>query len=151
MYDVEVRFTALTDNAVTPFRVHDTDAGYDLTATSVVKTEQNGQTLYNIGAGLALEIPEGYAGFLFPRSSIKNTPLMLSNCVGVIDAGYRGEVKAVFRKDRAANYYADDYVYKVGDRFAQLIILPVPTVRFTQVGEISNSKRGIGGYGSTGR
>ena len=100
--------------------------------------------MLHYGTGVAVEIPHGYVGFVFPRSSIANTHLTLSNSVGVIDSGYRGEIKAKFRKGGTRGY-------NVGDRIAQLIIMPYPEVTFVEVDELSDSDRGEGGYGSSGR
>ena len=97
--------------------------------------------------GIAVEIPPGYFGAIFPRSSIRNTPLILSNCVGVIDSGYRGEIVFSFRWVNTA----DGAQYKPGDRIGQLVILPLPEVEFEEVLVLSNSQRGTGGFGSTGK
>jgi dUTP pyrophosphatase len=83
-------------------------------------------------------------GLVFPRSSIRKTDLLLSNSVGVIDAGYRGEIQATFKKTGGA-------VYKIGDRGAQLIIIPHPIVEWNEVNELNNTERGEGGFGSTGK
>ena len=93
------------------------------------------------------KIPQGYVGLVFPRSSVRNQDLILSNCVGVIDSGYRGELQATFKKTNGL----DSFKYKVGERGAQIIILPYPQVFMTEVPELSNSERGEGGFGSTGK
>jgi dUTP pyrophosphatase len=100
--------------------------------------------------GIALEIPEGFVGLVFPRSSIRKTKLQLSNSVGVIDSGYRGELQATFNKiiTTIENQKND---YKVGDRVCQLMIIPHPTIEFNEVNELSNTERGEGGFGSTGK
>lgn len=95
--------------------------------------------------GIALEIPEGYVGLLFPRSSISNTGLKFATSVSVIDSGYRGELTARFRVGNRKMG-----VYKKGDRVAQLIIMPYPEVVFVPTENLSPSVRGTGGYGSTG-
>lgn len=153
-YDgLEVKVRKLRDEAVIPFYAHDTDAGMDLVATSKHEDEY-GNIVY--GIGLAFEIPEGYAGFIFPRSSNHKHSLLLSNCVGIVDAGYRGEVSCKFRKDY--QYMQENGLvhnlsaeYEVGERVAQLVIMPYPKVKMTEVTELSNSDRGTGGYGSTGK
>lgn len=137
---MQVKIKRLNDKAILPTKAHATDAGYDLYASSC--HYEDGMLHY--GTGVAVEIPEGYVGLVFPRSSIANTHLTLSNSVGVIDSGYRGEVKAKFRKGGTRGYH-------VGERIAQLIILPYPEVTFEEVNELSDSDRGIGGYGSTGK
>lgn len=144
---MEIKFKKLDPRAVAPVRAHNTDAGYDLVATRVT-TEINecGQLILVYHTDLALEIPEGYFGLLVPRSSIFKKSLTLTNAPGIIDAGYRGEVMGKFRTTTDVV----PAVYREGDRFAQLLILPVPDVTFTEAFELSDSDRGEGGYGSTG-
>ncbi len=103
--------------------------------------------MYLYGTGLAVEIPEGHFGAIFQRSSVKDTCLSLSNAVGVIDSGYRGEIRFVFRR----NWTDEADPYKVGDRIGQLVILPLPAVEFEEASELSPSPRGDGGFGSTGK
>ena len=97
------------------------------------------------GVGLAVEIPEGMVGLVFPRSSIRQTDLFMANSVGVIDSGYRGEIIVTFNIKKGATRW-----YQVGDRIAQLVIMPVPLVKYVEVDELSETERGIGGHGSTG-
>mgnify|MGYP002511246900 CR=1 FL=1 len=137
---MEIKLKRINDKAIIPTKAHATDAGFDLYATSC--HYDNGVVTY--GTGIAVEIPQGYVGLVFPRSSIVNTNLTLSNSVGVIDSGYRGEIMAKFRKGGSTTY-------KLGDSIAQLIIMPYPEVTFKEVDELSDSDRGVGGYGSTGR
>ena len=137
---LNIKIKRLHKDAVIPTKAHATDAGCDLYATSC--HYDNGLIIY--GTGIAVEIPEGYVGLVFPRSSIANTHLTLSNSVGVIDSGYRGEVMAKFRKGGSRGY-------NVGERIAQLIILPYPEVVFEEAEELSESDRGTGGYGSSGK
>lgn len=139
-----LKFKKLNDAAVLPQKAHMTDAGLDLACTSVQYSERD--QVYVYGTGLAVEIPDGHVGLLFPRSSVYKTGEVLSNCVGVIDAGYRGEVFAKF-------YQANDRhnPYSVGDRFCQLIVMPIPEVETEWAEELSESERGEGGYGSSGR
>jgi dUTP pyrophosphatase len=99
------------------------------------------------GTGLALEIPEGYVGLIFPRSSISKTSLSLANCVGVIDSGYRGEILLKFRTD--ANNKTGHYT--IGDRIGQLLIIPYPQIEFEEVLELSDTIRSGGGFGSSGQ
>jgi len=94
-----------------------------------------------------LEIPERFVGLVFPRSSIRNTELTLSNCVGVIDSGYRGELQATFNKSNGL----DSISYNIGDRVCQILIIPYPPIEFVEVDELSNTERGEGGFGSTGK
>ena len=93
-----------------------------------------------------MEIPQGYVGLIFPRSSVRNQDLLLTNCVGVIDSGYRGELQATFKKTNGL----DSTKYNVGDRGAQIIILPYPQVFMVESDELSDTERGTGGFGSTG-
>lgn len=118
-------------------------AGMDLTATSFTLGE--GTVTY--GTGLAVEIPEGYVGLLFPRSSIKNVPLSLSNSVGVIDSDYRGEIKVTFRVIPES----PGELYTPGDRVCQLVLLKNPYVTVEEIDELSDTDRGEGGFGSTGK
>ena len=140
---LDVRIKKLHKDAVIPKYAKDGDAGLDLVATQII---DNTSTQVTYGTGLAMEIPYGYVGLLFPRSSIKNHELELSNSVGVADSGYRGEIRAVFNKTNGP----DSMKYKVGDRVVQLIILPYPKINFVLSDELSDSERGTGGYGSTG-
>tara|TARA_R100000030_G_scaffold87391_2_gene71084 strand:- start:2126 stop:2551 length:426 start_codon:yes stop_codon:yes gene_type:complete len=118
------------------------DAGMDLYAVTQ-KFDSHGNYVY--GTGLAMEIPEGYVGLIFPRSSISKTAHSLRNAVGVIDSGYRGEIMMKFDINTH-----NSPVYNVGDRIAQIIIMPYPQVEFEEVAELSDSERGSGGFGSTG-
>lgn len=139
-----VKVKKLVDNAVIPSYSKVGDAGMDLTITSV---KENTTSSVSYGFGIAMEIPVGYVGLVFPRSSVRNQDLILSNCVGVIDSGYRGEIQATFKKTNGS----DSIIYNVGDRGAQILILPYPKIYMTQVPELSNSERGTGGFGSTGK
>jgi dUTP pyrophosphatase len=143
---MEVKIKKLNENAVIPQYAKDGDAGMDLVATSII-SETDTQITY--GIGLALEIPYGFVGLIFPRSSVRKTRLMLSNCVGVIDSGYRGELQATFNKVNQNSQSENDY--KVGDRIAQIMIIPYPPIEFKEVQELSDSERGTGGFGSTGK
>lgn len=162
MNTLKVKVKKLHPNAVIPRYAKPGDAGLDLVATEATLMTRNqikitvsdndtkdanitvcNRVLYKFG--LAFEIPEGYVGLIFPRSSIYKTSLALSNCVGVIDSGYRGEVSAVFNV-----IDIDQPGYKVGDRCAQMIIMPYPSVELVEADELSSTERGAGGFGSTG-
>lgn len=206
---MKIKFVKLHENAVMPTKAHATDAGFDLTATSRYFDEHGALVL---GTGIAVEIPEGYVGLAFPRSSLSKIDLTMANAVGVIDAGYRGEIKFKFKPsllyvDNEACYekrkgeHAEDYcgsiqtdpdvqsvsahgldatffgtlhhnlsgraatrkpdgglsvtlnsrLYHVGDRIAQLIIMPIPDIEFEEVETLSDGERGTNGYGSTGK
>lgn len=122
------------------------DAGLDLTALSKNVIEEGAKTGYiEYGTGICLEIPDGYVGLVYPRSSISNTGLILANSVGVIDSSYRGEIKLRFK------YIAGSSYYNIGERIGQLIITPVPKISFEVVEELSETVRGEGGFGSTSK
>ena len=140
---MKVKIKKVRESAFVPTKAHATDAGFDLYADSI-GYDDCGNVVY--GSGIAVEITRGYVGLVFPRSSIARTGLILSNAVGVIDSGYRGEVMAKFRR---AQVPAEEY--KLGERIAQLIIMPYPEVEFEVVEELSESDRGEGGYGSSGK
>ena len=143
---MNIKFKRLTENAIAPVKAHAADAGFDLTCSSITtEINERGQLIIVYHTGLAFEIPEGYFGALVPRSSIANKTLTLTNCIGVIDAGYRGEVMAKMK----ATTDVIPAVYKEGERFAQLLILPVPEVQFEESTELSEGDRGEDGYGST--
>jgi dUTP pyrophosphatase len=141
---MKVLFKKLVPEAVKPKFGKPGDAGADLVATSVdFSRDSNSQIVY--GTGLAVEIPEGMVGLVFPRSSVRNYDIVMSNSVGVIDSGYRGEIMVTFN---LKNPWAD--IYQVGDRIAQLVIVPVPLITYAETQELSETNRGTGGHGSTG-
>lgn len=143
-FEIPVKVKKLHESAVIPSYSKDGDAGMDLTITREI---ENTSFSVSYGFGIAMEIPKGFVGLIFPRSSVRNQDLILSNCVGVIDSGYRGELQATFKKTQGL----DSIKYKVGERGAQIIILPYPTIYMTEVPELSDSDRGTGGFGSTGK
>jgi dUTP pyrophosphatase len=140
---LKVKVKKLDTNAVIPTYSKDGDAGMDLTITREI---ENTSFSVSYGFGIAMEIPKGYVGLVFPRSSVRNQDLILSNCVGVIDSGYRGELQATFKKTNGL----DSLKYKVGERGAQIVILPYPKVSMVESKELSDTERGSGGFGSTG-
>lgn len=169
MIPMKVKIKKLHKDAIIPHYAKNGDAGLDLTAVSV-KYDEYGNIVY--GTGLAFEIPEGYVGLVFPRSSNAKTNLYLTNSVGVIDSGYRGEVTFKYkvahnvssmiqflwqksvRKMDPMNVRVNTLAYnvhKVGDRVGQIIIIPYPQIEFIETDELSETERGDGGYGSTGR
>ena len=137
---MKVRIKKLNENAVIPSYAKSGDAGMDLVATRIINERLDSITY---GTDIALEIPEGFVGLVFPRSSIRKTDLILSNSVGVIDSGYRGEIQATFKRSGV-------YAYAVGDRIAQIMIIPHPDIEFEEADELSDTERGDGGFGSTG-
>lgn len=175
---MEVKVKRLSENAVIPTYGKPGDAGMDLTATSRI-FDADGNVVY--GTDLAFEIPEGFVGLLFPRSSNAKKDLVLTNSVGVIDSGYRGEVAFKFKP---AAFFADNEwakpgtvgkvseefdftmlpngygqdnevygcaIYEVGERIGQIVILPYPQVTFQEVSVLSSTDRGEGSFGSTGK
>ena len=167
--ELKVKIKKLVENAVIPTYAKDGDAGMDLVATSMSE-DGYGNIVY--GTGLAFEIPKGYVGLVFPRSSNAKNNMYLTNSVGVIDSGYRGEIsfkykvvhntgsflkwwwenKILKKKEPKISIYTLGYnTYKVGDRVGQLIIMPYPSIDFEEVDKLSETERGVNGYGSTGR
>lgn len=140
---MEVKFKKLIPRAVAPSYSKPGDAGMDLTALGVERTP--GYIEYN--TYIAVEIPEGHVGLLFPRSSVSKTPLFLANSVGVIDSNYRGPIKLRFKHTGEHN----GETYKSGDRVGQLVIMPIPTIELKEVGDLSETNRGDGGFGSSGK
>jgi len=141
---MKLKIKKLSENAVIPTKAHSTDAGYDLTAIGVEIVDQGKFGYIEYSFGLAFEIQEGYAGFIFPRSSISKTGLLLANAVGVIDSSYRGPVTARFK------HIPGTKRYEIGDRVAQLVILKLEDVEIEITDTLSDSDRGTGGYGSSG-
>ena len=142
---LEIKFKKLVESAKIPTKAHPTDAGADLTAVSREWNEEHKCWIY--GTGIATEIPEGYVGLLFPRSSIRKYTLVQCNAVGIIDCHFRGEIMVSYKPTN------DDIqkIYEVGDKIAQLIILPYPEISYTEVEELSETDRGTNGHGSTGK
>ena len=143
---MKVKVKKLHPDAVIPAYAKTGDAGMDLTAVTF-DVDEFGNLCY--GTGLAFEIPEGYVGLVFPRSSNCKKGVILTNCVGVIDSGYRGEVSFKFKEIALGNF--SNVAYKVGDRIGQMIIMPYPQIEFIEVDELSETDRGTKGYGSTGK
>jgi len=182
--EVEIKIKKVYPDAKLPTKVHPTDAGWDLYVYSGTLDKENGLIIYELG--ISMEIPDGYVGLIFPRSSIFKTQLVLSNCVGVIDSGYRGQVKAMFRfnwwkfivksdkyglvltkefpwirlvkfdgePDPGAMMWLTankDAVYHKGERCCQMVIMPYPKIKMTEVTELSDSDRQDKGFGGSGR
>lgn len=203
MENVTVKLKKLNENAVLPKYAKDGDAGMDLVATSVEYDEKMDAFVYH--TGIAVEIPQGYYMQILPRSSNRKTDAYMTNHVGVIDSGYRGEILVTFKNRTSTSSLVNDLAfthlitsiitpkeskndkdetvqtytsvlecaksvagsieatikdeklyeqiapYKVGDRIAQAIVLPYPFVTFEEVDKLSESERGEGGHGSTGK
>lgn len=140
--ELPIKFKRIHPKAQIPKKQHKQDAGYDLTAVSV-SYGVNRQVIY--GTGLCVQIPEGYVGKIYPRSSIRKLSLTLSNSVGIIDSGYTGEIQVTFRQHDLSE------IYNSGDRIAQLVIEKLIPVEFIEVDELDETERGAGGHGSTGK
>lgn len=141
-----IKFKKLSDNAVIPSRAHVYDAGLDLTVSSISTTvNECGQLMLVYHTGIAMEIPNGYCALLIPRSSIYKKSLWLTDNVGVIDSNYRGEIVGVFKTTTDVI----PAVYKEGERFAQLVIIPVPQFEIIETDELSETDRAENGFGST--
>lgn len=145
---MKLKFKKLHENAVLPSSAKEGDAGLDLTAVS--KT-YFGDDRVQYDFGLAVEIPEGYVGLIFPRSSIHKKDFQLSNAVGVIDSGYRGSISAIFKYTAKGAFESKSpEEYNEGERIAQLVIIPYAKTQPEWSEELSDSERGTGGFGSTG-
>lgn len=166
---MEVKIKKLHKDAIIPTYAKDGDAGMDLIAINrdYILINENLPDYIEYKTGLSIEIPFGYVGLIFPRSSNSKVDLYLSNSVGVIDSGYRGEISFRYKLDTSYNsvvsqdkdeFYLTDCqgekfckVYSIGDKIGQLIIIPYPQIEFKEVDELSETYRGIGGFGSTGK
>lgn len=177
---LKVKIKKCHPDAVIPKYAKPGDAGMDITAVTVSVNEHTGAISY--GTGLSIEIPEGYVGLVFPRSSNCKKDLYLTNSVGVIDSGFRGEIKMVYKpdyyhwalatdrdnlndriekegilmtyetaKDEHRGLAVEGHIYALGDRIAQLIIMAYPSIEFEEVDGLSETERGAGGYGHTGK
>ena len=157
---MKVKIKRLHKDAIIPKYAKEGDAGLDLTAV-FKEYDLDGNTVYY--TGLAFEIPKGYVGLLFPRSSNSKTDLRLTNSVGVLDSGYRGEVMFKYRNDGFTTMNSllrNDLIngtigfsgeYEIGERVGQLIIIPYPQIEFEEVQELTETERGKSGYGSSGK
>ena len=138
-----IKIKKLHPNAIIPTYAKEGDAAMDLHAAEILK-DKYGNYVYL--TGVALEIPSGFVGLLFPRSSVSRTSMSLANSVGVVDSGYRGEIMLKYRQIGGENE-----IYRTGDRVGQLIILPYPKIELIETDELSTTDRGSGGFGSTGQ
>jgi dUTP pyrophosphatase len=163
-----IGYKKLVPEAQAPYQKYITDAGYDLTAVSINETED----YIEYGTGIALEIPTGMVGLVFPRSSVTGNDLMLKNCVGVIDSQYRGEIRCRFARIPSTEFkdlllwtedvmkeirgrieivWSKEKQYKIGDRVCQIIFLTLPELKLIEKQELSTTDRGEGGFGHTGK
>lgn len=140
MIDVKIR--KVHPDAVTPFRAHATDAGMDVIAISMEMTED----YVEYDTGLQFQLPEGYAILIFPRSSNSKKDLLLCNSVGILDAGYTGNLKLRFKLTTEG--YTEK-IYNPGDKVGQIMIIPYPEINFIETEVFNETERGDGGFGST--
>jgi dUTP pyrophosphatase len=141
---IELPITRLREDAVVPERAYTGDAGLDLVACERVELAPGQRAL--VGTGLAVAIPEGYAGFVQPRSGLAaRHGLTVVNSPGLVDSGYRGELRVVLLNTDAS----ESYVVEPGMRIAQMVVLPVPEVELVEVDELPASERGVRGFGSS--
>ena len=140
MIDVKIR--KVHPDAVIPFRAHATDAGMDVTAISMEMTED----YVEYDTGLQFQLPEGYAMLIFPRSSNSKKDLLLCNSVGILDAGYTGNLKLRFKLTTEG--YTEK-IYNPGDKVGQIMIVPYPEINFIETEVFNETERGDGGFGST--
>jgi len=163
-----IRFKRLVPEAKAPFKKIDVDAGFDIFAISREETPDYIQ----YGTGIAVEIPNGYVGLVFPRSSVTKYDLMLKNAVGVIDASYRGEIMCRFARIPSTDFkdlvlwtedvmndirgrieikWNEDKQFEVGERVAQIVFLELPKITLVETEELTDTERGTGGFGHTGK
>lgn len=141
---MKVYYKKMHSNATEPNYATEGDAGMDLTAVQIISNDDQ-MTVYD--TGIAVEIPEGYVGLVFPRSSVRKLDLIMANSVGVIDSGYRGSIQVSFKRTKGMI----SKIYQVGERICQLMIVPYPYIKMIETEELSSSSRGEGGHGSTGK
>lgn len=139
-----IRFKKLDPLAKAPLRGSEWAAGWDLSCIGFSKDPFADVYVYR--TGIAVELPIGYVGLLFPRSSIYKYTLSLTNAVGVLDCDYRGEILFKFSSRISDN----ERLYNIGDRIGQIIVMPVPEIAWLEAEKLSATKRGTGGYGSSG-
>mgnify|MGYP004477131865 FL=1 len=145
MDNVRVPIKILSRDAQIPHMAYNGDAGVDLRSVEriVLKPQEHAM----VATGLAIALPEGYAGFLLPRSGLAaKHGISIVNAPGLIDSNYRGELKVILLNTDPDN----SFTIEIGDRIAQLIVMPVPTINFEQVEELTESQRGESGFGSSG-
>jgi dUTP pyrophosphatase len=141
----QVSFVRLNSRAFVPRRAHDDDAGFDLYTVDEVELSPGQRA--SAGTGIAIALPPGTAGLVLPRSgNAARHGVSLVNTPGLIDSGYRGEVKVLL-----INHGSDSVVFQPGDRVAQLVVIDLPAVDMVEVDRLDESERSAGGFGSTGR
>jgi dUTP pyrophosphatase len=143
---VELPVTRLKERAVLPTRAHEGDAGLDLYACEVAHIGPGER--WSVGTGVGVQIPDGHAGLVLPRSGLaRDHGISLVNSPGLIDSGYRGELRVLLLN----NDPAETFRIAVGDRIAQLLLVPISLADPTEVDALTETVRGRGGFGSSGR
>lgn len=141
-----LRFSRLSEAASPPLRAHEGDAGYDLFAAEAAVLGPGERA--SVGTGIAVAIPDGHAGLVLPRSGLAlRHGISVVNAPGLIDAGYRGELRVLLLNTDSA----DAFEVQPGDRIAQLVIARVESPEVIEVDSLDQTARGVGGFGSTGR
>jgi dUTP pyrophosphatase len=142
---IELAVARLRDDALLPSQAYEGDAGLDLAACERLELPPGGRGV--VGTGLAVAIPDGYAGLVLPRSGLAaRHGLTIVNSPGLIDAGYRGEVKVIMLNTDES----EPFVVEPGMRIAQLVLVEAAAVRLVEVDDLSETERGVGGLGSSG-
>ena len=142
---IELQVARLRDDAILPSQAHDGDAGLDLAACERVELGPGERGV--AGTGLAVAIPDGWAGLVLPRSGLATRHgITLVNAPGLIDSGYRGEVKVILLNTDER----EPFVVEPGMRVAQLVLVEAASVRLLEVDELTETERGSGGLGSSG-
>ena len=145
MDNVHVSIKILSRDAQIPHMAYNGDAGVDLRSVERIVLEPRERAM--VATGLAIALPEGYAGFVLPRSGLAaKHGISIVNAPGLIDSNYRGELKVILLNTDPDK----SFTIEIGDRIAQLIVMPVPTINFEQVEELTESQRGESGFGSSG-
>lgn len=145
MDNVHVSIKILSRDAQIPHMAYNGDAGVDLRSVERIVLEPQERAM--VATGLAIALPEGYAGFVLPRSGLAaKHGISIVNAPGLIDSNYRGELKVILLNTDPDK----SFTIEIGDRIAQLIVMPVPTINFEQIEELTESQRGESGFGSSG-
>jgi len=142
---MKLNYTITDVAAKEPTRAYVDAAAWDMYATTVDVVENNEFGYIEYGTGICIEIPTGYVGKLFPRSSVCNTGLILANCVGIIDPDYRGEIKFRFK------WIPNTARYEVGNKIGQFRLEKTTKFTWSLVDALTETDRGDGGYGSSGK
>ena len=142
---MKIRFQRLAPEARAPKRAHEHDAGYDLRAVEDARIAPGERA--SVGTGIAVAIPAGFAGFVLPRSGLAaRHGITLPNAPGLIDSGYRGEVRVLLLNTDQGN----PFEVAAGDRIAQLIVVRAESVEFEEASALDQTARAAGGFGSSG-